>query len=190
MNEKLSALIWIDLEMTGLDPLKDHIIEIATLVTDPYLTVLAEGPTFAIHQPPEVLALMNEWNQKQHNQSGLVARVQESTVTLQEAQEQTLAFLRQYVGHKASPMCGNTICQDRRFLNRWMPELEDYFHYRHIDVSTVKELARMWAPELYKNFTKSSRHLAMDDIKESIEELRYYRDHFFLIPEHTTTRTV
>lgn len=183
MNEKLSHLIWIDLEMTGLDPLTDHILEIATLITDAQLQIVAEGPSIAIHHPPEVLAIMNDWCQKQHGQSGLIARVQASQYTLQAAEKETLAFVQQYVGLKASPMCGNTICQDRRFLNRWMPTLEAYFHYRHLDVSTVKELARMWAPDLFKNFTKDSRHLAMDDIKESIEELRYYREHFFKIAE-------
>lgn len=181
MNEKLSALIWIDLEMTGLDPLNDRIIEIATLVTDPHLNIIGEGPIVAIHQSAEVLGRMDDWNQKQHGQSGLITRVQDSAFSVQQAEAQTLEFVRQHVSPKASPMCGNTICQDRRFLHRWMPQLEAYFHYRHLDVSTVKELARMWAPEVFKNFSKSSRHLAMDDIKDSIEELRYYRDHFFLM---------
>lgn len=183
MNEKLSALIWIDLEMTGLDPLRDHIIEIATMVTDSKLNVIAEGPSLAIHQPPEVLALMDEWNQNQHGQSGLIARVKASKIALDVAESQTLDFLREYVAPKASPMCGNTICQDRRFLSRWMPKLEQYFHYRHLDVSTVKELAKMWAPDLYKGLNKAASHLALDDIKESIEELRYYRDRFFLLSD-------
>lgn len=183
MNEKLSALIWIDLEMTGLDPQRDQIIEIATIVTDAKLNIIAEGPNLAVHQPPEVLARMDAWNQNQHGQSGLIARVKESKITVSEAEARTLDFLKEHVAPKASPMCGNTICQDRRFLYRLMPKLENYFHYRHLDVSTVKELARMWAPDLYKGLNKASRHLALEDIKESIEELRYYRDRFFNLNE-------
>lgn len=183
MNEKLPNLIWIDLEMTGLDPLNDQIIEIATLITDSQLNVLAEGPNLAIHQSDDVLAKMDEWNTKQHKLSGLTERVQKSTVTLAEAEQQTLAFVSQYVASRASPMCGNTVCQDRRFLNRLMPKLEAYFHYRHLDVSTVKELAKMWAPAVFKGLNKESKHLALDDIKESLLELRYYRDHFFKLED-------
>ncbi|MGE3320040.1 MAG: oligoribonuclease [Candidatus Berkiella sp.] len=183
MNEKLPNLIWIDLEMTGLDPLNDQIIEIATLITDSQLNILAEGPNLAIHQSDEILANMDEWNTKQHKLSGLTERVQKSTVTLQEAEKETLAFVSQYVAARASPMCGNTVCQDRRFLNRLMPQLEAYFHYRHLDVSSVKELAKMWAPTVYKGLNKESKHLALDDIKESLLELRYYRDHFFKLED-------
>ncbi|HRE31065.1 MAG TPA: oligoribonuclease [Candidatus Berkiella sp.] len=179
MNEKLSNLIWIDLEMTGLDTQNDQIIEIATLITDSQLNVLAEGPNLAIHQSDEILATMDEWNTKQHQQSGLTERVRKSTITLEEAQQKTLAFVSQHVSPRSSPMCGNTVCQDRRFLHRLMPSLEAYFHYRHLDVSTVKELAKMWAPTVFKRLNKESKHLALDDIKESIDELRYYRDHFF-----------
>jgi len=179
MNDKPSYLIWIDLEMTGLDPQNDQIIEIATIITDSRLNIVAYGPSLAIHQPEEIMKKMDDWNTKQHTQSGLVERVRQSTITLLEAQKQTLAFLKQYVPAKASPMCGNTVCQDRRFLARWMPALEAHFHYRHLDVSTVKELAKLWAPEIFKGLTKQSKHLALDDIKESIDELCYYRDRFF-----------
>ena len=170
-------LIWIDLEMTGLDTVKDTIIEIATLVTDAELRVLAEGPSIAIHQSDAVLQRMDDWNTRQHGQSGLVDRVRGSRYGARDAELETLAFLRQWVAPGASPMCGNSICQDRRFLAREMPELEAFFHYRNLDVSTLKELARRWRPELLKGFQKQSRHLAMDDIRDSIEELRYYREH-------------
>lgn len=179
MNDMLPRLIWIDLEMTGLDTQRDTIIEIATLITDGQLNIIAEGPNLAIHQPDEILNQMDEWNTKQHTQSGLIERVKKSTLTLAEAEAQTLAFLQQYVAPKHSPMCGNTVCQDRRFLSRLMPTLEAYFHYRHLDVSTVKELARLWAPIVFKGLNKESQHLALADIKESVEELRYYRDRFF-----------
>ncbi|MBN9286619.1 MAG: oligoribonuclease [Gammaproteobacteria bacterium 39-13] len=179
MNDKLLRLIWIDLEMTGLDTQNDQIIEIATLVTDTNLNIIAEGPNLAIHQPDDVLLKMDEWNTKQHGKSGLTERVKKSTVSCSDAERQTLAFLQQHVAPRTSPMCGNTVCQDRRFLSRLMPTLEAYFHYRHLDVSTVKELARYWAPQVFKGLSKESRHLALEDIKESIEELRYYRDHFF-----------
>jgi len=169
-------LIWIDLEMTGLDTLNDHIIEIATLVTDPELNILAEGPVIAIHQPTEVMHAMDEWNTNQHGQSGLTSRVLGSSATHLEAESATLAFLQKWVPAKASPMCGNSICQDRRFLAREMPDLEAYFHYRNLDVSTLKELARRWAPELMGQLKKQSLHLAMDDIHDSIEELKYYRE--------------
>ncbi|AKX44703.1 oligoribonuclease [Thiopseudomonas alkaliphila] len=171
-------LIWIDLEMTGLNPATDVIIEMATIVTDAQLNVLAEGPVLAIHQPDEVLAQMDEWNTRQHGGSGLTQRVRESKITLAEAEAATLAFLAQWVPAKASPICGNSIGQDRRFLHKYMPELEAYFHYRNLDVSTLKELVARWAPELQAGFKKGDTHLALADIRESIAELRYYREHF------------
>ena len=171
-------LIWIDLEMTGLDSFNDVIIEIATIVTDKHLNILGEGPVIAIHQPDEALAKMDDWNQKQHGGSGLVARVQASQWNARAAELATMEFLREHVPAGASPMCGNTICQDRRFLARHMPELEKFFHYRHLDVSTLKELANRWKPGLADGFKKESRHLAMDDIRDSIEELKFYREHF------------
>ncbi|WP_134601370.1 oligoribonuclease [Pseudomonas aeruginosa] len=171
-------LIWIDLEMTGLDPDRDVINEMATIVTDSDLNTLAEGPVIAIHQPEEILAGMDEWNTRQHGQSGLTQRVRESTVSMAEAEAQTLAFLEQWVPKRSSPICGNSICQDRRFLYRHMPRLEGYFHYRNLDVSTLKELAARWAPQVRESFKKGNTHLALDDIRESIAELRHYRDHF------------
>lgn len=176
---ELDRLIWIDLEMTGLSPEKDVIIEIATIVTDANLQVLAEGPIVAIHQPDERLNGMDEWNTTQHGKSGLTQRVKDSEFTVRDAEQQTLAFLRKYLAEKNSPMCGNSICQDRRFLANYMPELENFFHYRNLDVSTLKELARRWKPEILKGLKKGSNHLAMDDIKDSIEELRYYRNKLF-----------
>ena len=176
MSQAEHNLIWIDLEMTGLDPDVDRIIEIATLVTDPNLRVLGEGPILAIHQERERLDAMDAWNTKQHNGSGLVERVLASTESEASAEDKTIDFLSQHVPQGASPMCGNSICQDRRFLARYMPKLERYFHYRHLDVSTLKELARRWAPEVASGFTKQSSHLAMDDIRDSIDELAYYRD--------------
>lgn len=170
-------LIWIDLEMTGLDPETDVIIEIATIVTDADLNVLAEGPSLVIHQSDDVMANMNEWCIKQHGQSGLTKKVLASNISLAEAEQQTLAFLRQYVAAGKSPICGNSICQDRRFLVKTMPELEQYFHYRNLDVSSLKELARRWKPEVLKGFHKKGAHLAMDDIKDSIAELVHYREH-------------
>jgi len=171
-------LIWIDLEMTGLDTVNDHIIEIATIVTDSELNILAEGPMLAVHQPKSVMGGMDEWNTTQHEKSGLTQRVLDSDITLAEAETQTLNFLEEWVPRKASPMCGNTICQDRRFLAREMQTLEAYFHYRHIDVSTIKELSRRWysADQAYE---KQGSHLAMDDIRDSIKELQHYRQHFF-----------
>jgi oligoribonuclease len=169
-------LIWIDLEMTGLNPDEDLIIEIATVVTDKHLAVLAEGPVFAIHQSDLVLNGMDEWNTKQHAASGLTERVKASTVTEAEAEHETLEFLRQHVERGASPMCGNSICQDRRFLVRSMPELAEYFHYRNLDVSTLKILAQLWAPSIGGRFEKNSSHLAMADIHDSIRELRFYRE--------------
>ena len=174
-------LIWIDLEMTGLDTETDAIIEIATLVTDKDLNVLAEGPVMAIRQPEAMLAGMDEWNTRQHGQSGLTERVRNSTTTLAEAEQATLAFLKQFLDERQSPMCGNSICQDRRFLARQMPSLEAFFHYRNLDVSSVKEIIRRWRPELIKGFNKQSSHLAMADIKDSIAELTYYRDVFFVM---------
>lgn len=177
-EERAQNLIWIDLEMTGLEPDTDVIIEIATIVTDKDLNVLAQGPVLAISQPQARLDAMDEWNTTHHNASGLVKRVQESTITEQDAIDQTIAFLKPWVDAGVSPLCGNTIGQDRRFLVRHMRELEDYFHYRSIDVSTLKELAKRWQPELAKGFKKKGAHLALDDILESIEELKYYREHF------------
>lgn len=171
-------LIWIDLEMTGLNPDYDRILEIATMVTDPMLNILAEGPVFAIYQDNSFLNGMDEWNTRQHNQSGLVKRVQESKTSEMEAMRSTIAFLERYVDKNRSPMCGNSICQDRRFLCRYMPELASFFHYRNLDVSTLKELAVRWKPQILSGYTKQSKHLALEDIKDSIEELRYYRQHF------------
>lgn len=171
-------LIWIDLEMTGLDTWNDRIIEIATVVTNSDLETLAEGPVLAIHQPDAVLDGMDEWNTRQHGQSGLIQRVRASTVSTSDAEQQTLAFLQQWVDAGVSPMCGNSICQDRRFLAREMPELERYFHYRNLDVSTLKELARRWRPDVFEGVRKKGAHLALDDIYESISELRHYREHF------------
>ena len=173
-------LIWIDLEMTGLDPQTDLIIEIATIVTDSQLNLLAEGPALAIHQGDAILAAMDDWNRKQHGQSGLVDRVRASRIDEREAERQTLEFLRQHVPSGQSPMCGNSICQDRRFMARCMPELEAYFHYRNLDVSTVKELGRRWFPDRIKGFNKSSTHLALQDIRDSIDELRFYRERLFV----------
>jgi len=172
-------LIWIDLEMTGLRPDTDSILEIATVVTDKDLTVIADGPVFAIHQPESVLSLMDDWNQKQHGSSGLVARVRASTINEAEAEARTVEFLAPLVKSGASPMCGNSICQDRRFLARHMPKLERFFHYRNLDVSTLKELARRWAPGVAEGFVKQGAHLAHADIHESISELRHYRARLF-----------
>lgn len=178
MNPKSDNLIWLDLEMTGLDTGNDRILELATIVTDAQLNVLAEGPVFAIHQPDEVLATMDNWNVRQHTGSGLIERVKQSTFTELQAEIATIEFLMHYVPPGKSPMCGNSICQDRRFLFRWMPKLEQYFHYRNLDVSTLKELALRWAPALVNGVKKESRHLALDDIRDAISELKYYREHF------------
>lgn len=178
MTKNDDNLIWVDLEMTGLDPETDVVIEIATIVTDKDLNILAEGPVIAIHQPDEVLDNMNEWCVVQHGKSGLTERVRQSTIDEEKASELTLEFLQQWVDQGKSPMCGNSICQDRRFMVKYMPKLESYFHYRHIDVSTLKELARRWKPSILNGLTKSATHLALDDIRESIEECRYYREHF------------
>lgn len=171
-------LIWIDLEMTGLDPDNDLIIEIATVITDKNLNVLAQGPVMAVHQSDAALAAMDDWNQQHHGQSGLIDRVKASTISAAEAEHLTIEFLKQWVPENTSPICGNSIGQDRRFLYRYMPKLEAYFHYRNIDVSTLKELAARWAPEVKDGFNKESTHQALDDILESIAELQYYREHF------------
>lgn len=172
-------LIWIDLEMTGLDPDSDVIIEIATLVTDAHLNILAEGPSLVVHQPTEILDGMDEWNTNQHGRSGLTQRVKDSVISEAEAEAATIEFLKDYVPAGKSPMCGNSICQDRRFLYRYMPELEKFFHYRNLDVSSVKELARRWKPDVLKGLKKHGTHLAMDDIRDSVNELKHYRERFF-----------
>jgi oligoribonuclease len=182
MAKSKKNLIWIDLEMTGLDTNNDAIIEIATIVTDDKLNVLGEGPIIAIHQPDTALEAMDQWNTRQHGGSGLTERVRNSTTDEAEAERQTLAFLAEHVPAGVSPMCGNSICQDRRFMARIMPELEAYFHYRNLDVSSLKELARRWAPKVEKSFKKKSSHLAMDDVKDSIRELQHYREHFIKLP--------
>jgi oligoribonuclease len=179
MSDRETNLIWLDLEMTGLEPKVDVILEIATIVTDSQLNIIAEGPMLAIHQPNVVLETMSDWCIEHHGKSGLTKRCQQSDVTLADATEQTLAFVKQYVDAGKSPMCGNSIGQDRRFLNKYMPEFEDFFHYRNLDVSTVKELARRWKPEVLAKVEKKGAHLALDDIRESIEELKVYREHFF-----------
>ncbi|MDN5849320.1 MAG: oligoribonuclease [Nitrococcus sp.] len=183
MPQSTENLIWIDLEMTGLDTDHDCIIEIATVVTDKNLIVLVEGPTLAIHQSEAVLAAMDKWNTDQHGGSGLVDRVRQSRIDEVEAEQRTLQFLQQWVPPNASPMCGNSICQDRRFLHRCMPKLEQYFHHRNLDVSTIKELVQRWVPEILQTFSKRSTHLAMDDVRESIAELRFYRRHFLRVPD-------
>jgi oligoribonuclease len=171
-------LIWVDMEMTGLDPDKDVIIEVAVVVTDMQLNVIAEGPVFAIHQADEIMDKMDAWNKGTHGRSGLIERVKTSTVTEADAEKALIEFLKLHVPSGKSPMCGNTICQDRRFMARGMPKLEAFFHYRNLDVSTLKELCRRWKPELLSGFKKHQKHTAMADIIESIEELKYYREHF------------
>ncbi len=172
-------LIWIDLEMTGLNPDTDVIIEMATVVTDANLNILAEGPVIAIHQPDSIILNMDDWNTNQHGKSGLTQRVRDSKISIQQAETSTITFLEQWIHAGKSPMCGNSICQDRRFLARGMPLLEDYFHYRNLDVSTIKELARRWRPDVLAGVKKSGAHLALDDIKDSIAELQHYRQTFF-----------
>jgi oligoribonuclease len=176
-TDRGTNLIWIDLEMTGLDTTSDTIIEIATIVTDKHLNELTEGPVLAIAQPGAVMDAMDEWNTTQHGESGLTERVLDSNVTIREAEAQTLEFLADWVDQGASPMCGNSICQDRRFLARQMPELERYFHYRNLDVSTLKILAQLWAPTVAAGFSKESSHRALEDIRDSIAELLWYREH-------------
>jgi len=183
MTHNANNLIWIDLEMTGLDTQNDVIIEIATVVTDAELNILDEGPMLAIHQPDSILDKMDEWNTRQHGKSGLTERVKNSSIDEKQAEAATIEFLQQYVPASASPMCGNSICQDRRFLARCMPTLEEYFHYRNLDVSTLKELAKRWLPKIASGFNKKGAHLALDDIKESIEELQYYRKHMIIPAE-------
>lgn len=173
-----NALVWIDMEMTGLNPNTDLIIEIATVVTNGDLEIVAQGPVLAIHQPDEILAAMDEWNTRTHAASGLVERVRASTLDVRAAERETLAFVQRHVPRNRSPLCGSSICQDRRFMSRLMPELEAHLHYRNLDVSSLKELVRRWRPELCNGFEKKNTHRALDDILESIAELRYYREHF------------
>jgi len=181
MSQDKQNLIWIDLEMTGLEPATDSIIEIATVVTDKELNVLAQGPVLAVRQTKQTMDAMDAWNQKHHGQSGLIERVLNSPLTESDVEQQTIEFLEQWVPKGASPMCGNSICQDRRFMANYMPALEAFFHYRNLDVSTLKELASRWAPEIMKGFKKKATHQALDDTIESIEELKYYREHFINI---------
>ncbi|PLC49209.1 oligoribonuclease [Pollutimonas subterranea] len=171
-------LVWLDMEMTGLDPEKERIIEVAVVITEPDLTFVAEGPVLVIHQSNELLDAMDKWNQSTHGKSGLTDKVKASTISEEQAEEQLLEFMAQYVPAGKSPMCGNTIGQDRRFMVKYMPRLEAFFHYRNLDVSTLKELSLRWKPEVYKSFVKKSRHEALADIYESIEELKHYREHF------------
>lgn len=179
MAQSKNNLIWIDLEMTGLDTDKDYIIEIATIITDNRLNILSEGPVVAIHQDESILQGMDDWNSTQHSNSGLIERVRNSGYTTSEAEKMTLEFVEKYVPAKVSPMCGNSICQDRRFMHRLMPELEQYFHYRNLDVSTLKEIIRRWYPEKQQH-EKESIHLALNDIYDSINELKFYREHYFI----------
>lgn len=176
LNE--THLVWLDMEMTGLSPFTDRILEVAVVVTDSLLEVVAEGPTIAVHQSDEVLQAMDAWNQKMHGRSGLIERVRASAYSEEHASTEIVAFLQRYVPKGKSPLCGNSICQDRRFMASWMPELEAFFHYRHIDVSTLKELCKRWRPDIAKGFAKEARHTALADVYESIEELRHYRTHF------------
>jgi oligoribonuclease len=178
MPQDPNNLIWIDLEMTGLDTQNDYIIEIATIVTDKDLNTLAEGPVLAIHQNEEIMRGMDDWNTTQHGKSGLTERVKNSVISEIDAERQTIQFLEQYVPAGKSPMCGNSICQDRRFLARCMPDLEDFFHYRNLDVSSIKELVSRWRPSIADGYTKGGAHLALDDVRDSIRELQYYREHF------------
>lgn len=177
--DKQQTLIWIDMEMTGLEPEQDRIIEVATLITDSDLNVLAEGPVLAVHQNDDVLEGMDEWNQRTHGESGLVERVRKSQLNEADVEAQTIAFLQRYAERGSSPMCGNSVHQDRRFMVKYMPSLADFFHYRNLDVSTVKELAKRWRPDVASSYKKQSTHQAMDDIRDSVNELKHYREHFF-----------
>ncbi|WP_199610922.1 oligoribonuclease [Flocculibacter collagenilyticus] len=179
MSFNETNLVWLDLEMTGLEPADDHVLEVATIVTDSDLNILSEGPVIAIHQPDEILDNMDEWCINQHGKSGLTERCRKSTVDAAQASKITIDFLKDYVPAGVSPMCGNSICQDRRFMHIHMRELEDFFHYRNLDVSTVKELARRWRPDIIQSIQKKGVHLALEDIRESIQELQLYRQHFF-----------
>lgn len=182
MTKNNNNLVWLDMEMTGLDPVNDKIIEIAVIVTDPNLEILSEAPVFVIKQDDLLLQNMDAWNTSTHSKSGLIEKVKHSTTTEKDAEDQLINFLKPYVDKNKSPMCGNTICQDRRFMANYMPKLEAYFHYRNLDVSVFKELAKRWRPELIGKFKKSAKHEALADIKESIEELKFYREHFLKIP--------
>lgn len=182
-----SRLVWVDMEMTGLDPFNDRIIEVAVVVTDGNLEVVAQGPVIAVHQSDEALAAMDAWNTNTHGRSGLTQRVKDSTIDEEQAQAMLLEFLAQYIGPNKSPMCGNSICQDRRFMAKYMPELEAYFHYRNLDVSTLKELCKRWNPSVCKQFVKKTKHTALSDILESIDELRFYREHFLIKPEQAAS---
>jgi oligoribonuclease len=174
-------LVWVDMEMTGLSPDTDRVLEIAVIVTDAKLEILAEGPVVVLHQDDAILDKMDAWNKGTHGRSGLIDKVKASTVDEAQAEEALLVFMRQWVGKSKSPMCGNTICQDRRFMARWLPRLEAYFHYRNVDVSTLKELARRWRPEVVEGFKKQQAHTALADIRESIDELKHYREHFIRV---------
>jgi oligoribonuclease len=178
MAQNQNYLVWIDLEMTGLNPDTDRIIEAAIVVTDGDLNTIAEAPVLAVHQSDAVLDAMDNWNKSTHGKSGLIERVKASTLTEADVEAQMIAFMKEYVPTRISPMCGNSICQDRRFLARWMPKFEDYFHYRNLDVSTLKELAKRWKPDMAKGVKKHGKHEALADIYESIEELKHYREHF------------
>lgn len=178
MAQNQNHLIWLDMEMTGLYPESNHIIEVAIVITDNELNTVAEGPTLVVHQSDSVLDAMDDWNKSTHAKSGLIERVKASTLNEAEVEARCLAFLKEYVPARTSPMCGNSICQDRRFMARWMPELEAYFHYRNLDVSTLKELARRWKPDMAKGVKKHGKHEALADIYESIEEMKHYREHF------------
>lgn len=180
-------LVWLDMEMSGLDPEIERVLEVAVVVTEPDLTVVAEGPVIVIHQPDEILNAMDEWNTTTHGRTGLTERVRASTTTEAEAEQQLIEFLSQYVNKGASPLCGNTVSQDRRFMFKYMPEFERFFHYRNLDVSTLKELARRWNPEVYRGVVKKGRHEALADIYESIEELKHYRETFLRLPEGVQT---
>src|SRR5690606_13437339 len=179
LNE--NHLVWLDMEMTGLDPERERIIEVAVVVTDAHLEVVAEGPVLVVHQADALLDAMDSWNQSTHAKSGLIEKVKVSTITEAEAESQLLAFLQAYVQPGKSPLCGNSIGQDRRFMARYMPRLEAFFHYRNVDVSTLKELCRRWKPEIYKSYSKTSKHEALSDVYDSIEELKYYREHFLKV---------